>query len=92
MPRVGYVFPFNAEWGIWPRGGFTYASRSGDNDYHSFAFTLEAHFYFMPSPAFGFMAGPVLDLGVTGEGRAGANDYDYSERLFGLAFGMFVRF
>ncbi len=92
-PRIGYVIPFNAEWGIWPRGGLTYASRDRNDVYHATAFTLEAHFYYMPAPAVGFMLGPVLDLGFSGERRIPGNqDADYEERLFGLAFGMFARF
>lgn len=89
-PRVGYVIPFDQRWGFWPRGGLSYVSREFDNDQHLTALTLEAQFYFMPSPFVGFTAGLLADLGITGEW--GPQNRDYDERLLGLGFGMFARF
>ncbi len=92
-PRVGYVVPFNDSWGIWPRGGFTYASRDGNRVVTQTALSLEVPFYFMPTSGVGFTAAPVFDIGLSGHWRApGGNREDYSETAFGLVFGMFGAF
>jgi hypothetical protein len=92
-PRIGYAVPFNTEWGVWFRGGITYWGWDADNgnEISLIALSGEAAFYFMPAPSVGFTGGPILDLGVSGDGRWNNDDGDYDARLFGIGFGMFAR-
>jgi hypothetical protein len=90
-PRVGYAVPFSPEWGIWPRGGLTYVSIN-DPDFSVGALSAELPLYFMPAPNVGFFTSLMLDIGLTGNREAGGDDYDYTEQLIGLGFGMFARF
>jgi hypothetical protein len=92
-PRVGYAIPFNTEWGVWFRGGFTYWGWDSDNDNEMSLLALsgEAAFYFMPAPSVGFTGGPLLDLGLSGNERFGNAKGDYDARVFGIGFGMFAR-
>lgn len=83
-PRVGYFIPFNDQWGFWPRGGLAFYNLD-DPDHHQVALYLEGMFSFSPGGQFGFVGGPIMDLGMTGE----IGNNDYTERAFGLAFGMF---
>jgi hypothetical protein len=70
-PRVGYAFSFNDKFGFWPRGGFTY--RTFGRDDSEFALTLEAMFYASPASNFAITFGPVLDLGLAGDGPEARN-------------------
>lgn len=90
-PRVGYAVPFNAEWGIWPRGGISYYSVD-DPDRNQVAFSAELPLYYMPMANVGFFTNLLFDFGLSGEIDLGPTDYDYSESLFGLGFGLFARF
>ncbi len=85
-PRVGYVIMFSDVFGFWPRGGFTYHSRSHDDgqDDNGFAFTAEAAFVVVPTDHFGFWFGPTFDIDFTGEAEAGNADWDRRYRTIGL--------
>lgn len=92
-PRAGYCFMFNDMIGIWPRGGFTYASGSeevdpaGPNqadtktDFTILDLTLEGMLVITPVPHAGFMVGPTLDLALSGSGEIdqGNNSQDIDE-------------
>jgi hypothetical protein len=83
-PRVGYFIDFSQYFGFWPRGGFTLYDLD-DPDQSQIMLTLEGNFTFAPREGFGFLFGPVIDLGFSGE----LGDADLSERSFGIAIGMF---
>jgi hypothetical protein len=89
-PRVGYAIGFSNKFGFWPRGGFTYHSRSRDDDAfvdddeNGFAFTAEAMFYWTPIEHFGFLFGPTLDIDFTGEREVGREDWDQRWRSIAL--------
>lgn len=101
-PRVGYMIGLNEQFGIWPRGGFSYVYASttdedADNDDNDVsnsygALTLEVPFMFVPNRSFGFVATPALDLGVAASRELGGDEYDGDLSLteFGITLGMFV--
>lgn len=91
-PRVGYAVPFNDQWGVWPRGGLTYVERDGGVVMDQTALSAEVPFYFMPARNVGFTGSILFDIGLAGSWRAGGQERDYDEQLFGLGFGMFARF
>jgi hypothetical protein len=93
-PRVGYAIEFNASWGVWLRGGFSYYTVGFDNDVsrNLLALTGEGAFYYLPTPNVGFTLTPLFDLGLSGEVENDIEDQDYTERVFALMFGMFARF
>lgn len=72
QPRVGYALMFTEMLGIWPRGGITFLSESGEepnNDERSasaLAFTIDCPLVINPVPHVAFGIGPTLDLGITG--------------------------
>ncbi len=79
-PRVGYCFMFNDTVGIWPRGGFTYASGKDETDnpgnapdtsadFSVFDLTLEGMLVITPVPHAGFMVGPTVELPLSGSGE-----------------------
>jgi hypothetical protein len=89
-PRVGYVIMFTDLFGFWPRGGFTYHSRSQDDDAfveddeNGFAFTAEAMFVWTPVDHLGFSFGPTLDWDLTGERETPGQDVDQNWRSIAL--------
>ncbi len=91
-PRVGYFIGLGSVVGFWPRGGFTYHSvdpDGGNNNYHGFAFTLEAMFAVAPVEHFAFMFGPTIDVDFAGNRECGANDCDkWRQRSFGIQVGL----
>jgi hypothetical protein len=88
-PRVGYFIDFSDHFGFWPRGGFTYYSMN-DPDQSQFLLTLEGYFTFAPREGFGFLFGPTIDFGFSGETDMFAPDNsDYTERSLGIMIGMF---
>lgn len=93
-PRVGYAIEFNASWGVWLRGGFSYYSQGFANDTsrNLLALSGEGAFYYLPAPNVGFTLSPLFDLGLTGEVENDDADQDYTERVFALMLGMFARF
>lgn len=84
-PRVGYFLDFGEYFGFWPRGGFTLYDLD-DPDQSQALLTLEPYFTFAPRDGFGFLFGPVIDLGFNGEVE---NDTELREKSFGIAIGMF---
>jgi hypothetical protein len=81
-PRVGYILGFSNSFYLWARGGITYfqASSSGENStgtqttktestVSALAFSLDPMFVVTPVNRFGFMFGPVLDLGLSGKSK-----------------------
>ena len=83
-PRVGYFIDFSEQFGFWPRGGFTLYDLD-DPDQSQSMLTLEAYFTFAPREGFGFLFGPVIDLGFTGE----QGDADRTDKSFGVMVGLF---
>jgi hypothetical protein len=83
--RVGYALRITHAVSFWPRAGLTFASAGGDADLNVFGITFEGMFTLAPSDGWAFLAGPLLDLGVTG--NAGTNG-DHTEILFGIMFGL----
>jgi len=80
--RLGYAFPFDETFGVWPRAGVSYASTSADIDVtdpvsnttmtlkqraHYFDLDVEALFVLSPVEHTAIMAGPFLDLGLGGK-------------------------
>lgn len=84
-PRVGYFIDFGEYFGFWPRGGLTFYDLD-DPDQSQGLLTLEPYFTFAPRDGFGFLFGPVIDLGFMGET---GDDIDLNEKSFGIAIGMF---
>lgn len=81
-PRVGYCFMFTEMIGLWPRGGFTYASGKEETDPANppnapdqqfeasvLDLTLEGMLVITPVPHAGFMVGPTLELPLSGSGE-----------------------
>lgn len=79
-PRVGYCFMFNDTVGIWPRGGFTYASAKTEvnnpgnapdtgTEFSVLDLTLEGMLVITPVPHAGFMVGPTIELPLSGSGE-----------------------
>ena len=94
-PRVGYAYAFGRVVGIWPRGGFTYHTRSEDNgiDEKGFALTLECPFTFSPATHFAFHIGPTFDIDMFGSRDPFPIDKeDHSFRTFGVNAGLLAWF
>lgn len=76
-PRVGYAYMFSDIIGIWPRGGFTYAQLTteeqvGDREEETskvFSLDIEAMLVIVPKQHFAFVVGPVIDFGLTGSSK-----------------------
>ncbi len=87
-PRVGFMIPIGYMAAFWPRGGVTYVKASSKSDANGQDFeqnttiqqlTLEGMFFIGPVEHFGFVVGPVIDIGVGGEVeyKAGNQSYTY---------------
>lgn len=84
-PRVGYLYMFSPMFGIWPRGGVTYASGRSENENgdgpdddeefeaNAFDLTLEGMFVIAPVPHAGFLIGPTFDIPLAGSGETTFN-------------------
>jgi len=86
-PRVGYAAPLSEAISIWPRGGLTFYSEEppgGGDDYTQFALSGECMFTFFPQDTWAILAGPTLDLGLTGD----EGDNDFSQYSFGIHAGI----
>jgi hypothetical protein len=78
-PRVGYCFMFTDMVGIWPRGGFTYASGKEERsppvgadqklEADVLDLTIEGMLVISPVPHAGFMVGPTLEFPLSGSGE-----------------------
>jgi hypothetical protein len=77
-PRVGYAIPISRVFTFWPRGGFTYWDFANSS---VFALAAEGMFVASPSPNWGILFGPTIDLGFMGEA---GDDVDFSEVAIGF--------
>ncbi len=66
-PRLGYAVQVIDGFSFWPRAGFSYVHlSSGSQSSYLLAGSLEVQFVVTPLQHFGFMLGPVLDIGLAG--------------------------
>jgi hypothetical protein len=80
-PRAGYAFPFDETFGLWPRLGFAFASRTADFSdtdpttgqtttteisQTNWQLTLDAMVVISPFTHFAAMIGPYVDIGLGG--------------------------
>jgi opacity protein-like surface antigen len=107
--RAGYVMGLGPKLMLWARGGLGYAhvgttipnnGGNGNNDrYNSlsqFGLNLEPQFVFSPGAHVGLMAGPVLDIPLSGtyhtertqNGTTTSTDFDASQFHFGINVGL----
>ncbi len=77
-PRVGYAIPLSRVFTFWPRGGVTFYDTANRS---VFGLSGEAMFVASPSPSWGILFGPTLDLGFIGDA---GNDVDYTEFAIGF--------
>jgi hypothetical protein len=101
-PRVGYLALFSDHVGIWPRGGFSFYSLTGDSyvpgDWTAsgLAFNVDVPFVFIPAPHTAILVGPGLDVTLFGGGeyRVGQVRRDFDLRYFdiGLYAGLAIWF
>jgi hypothetical protein len=95
-PRVGYAIMFSRYAGWWPRGGFSFFTRSSDIgadvSESGFAFNADLPFVFVPVEHAAIVVGPAFDvsLGATGDLAAGpfSGDYDVQYFDFGIYAGL----
>lgn len=63
-PRIGYALNITKAFSFWPRAGISYVNfDDGGDSAHILAGTIEAQFV-VGVPHFGFMFGPVADIGL----------------------------
>lgn len=103
-PRVGYFLAFTPSVGLWPRGGFTYASTGTESTVSNglggeetvegsqsdLALTLEAPLVVMPAANVGILIAPTFDysLSHSEEFDGEESDADVSFMSFGIQFGL----
>jgi hypothetical protein len=88
-PRVGFMLPLSANIGLWPRGGFTYYNDDQAGvTVSGFALDLEGMFVFKLIDRFAIVAGPVIDIGLTGSVSAAGNSADERISNFGIRAGV----
>jgi hypothetical protein len=88
-PRVGFMFPLTANIGLWPRGGFTYYNDDNAGlTVSGFALNLEGMFVFKLIDHFAIIAGPVIDIGLTGSVSENGISADERISAFGLRAGL----
>lgn len=79
-PRVGYAMAFDETFSFWPRGGITYFTSktetpgtggggSTTNTVNGLDLTIEAMVGISPIEHFAILAGPYLDLGLSGKAK-----------------------
>jgi hypothetical protein len=85
-PRVGFATMFGKVAGIWPRGGLTYYTFSGNGalDSDQLALTAEVMFVLSPAEGVAILVGPTLDFGLTGNSHAGPYGADLHNHAFGI--------
>ncbi|WP_146645484.1 hypothetical protein [Labilithrix luteola] len=96
-PRAGYYKSLTKGIAVWPRVGVTYVNSAierssgldGDDDYH-LGFDLDAFFVFSPTPGFGLLLGPSLEVPLTGKTEVAQKRAEYSVFSVGLAGGLVV--
>ena len=85
--RMGYALRLGHAFSFWPRGGLTYTNINADvnaADRNLLALSLEGMFTMSPADGWAVLAGPVIDLGFTGE----VNNNDLTENCFGVMAGL----
>jgi hypothetical protein len=97
-PRVGYAYMFSEVFGIWPRGGLTFATGSselgqfggiGDASFTGVALSIDVPLVIAPGPHFAFLIGPAFDIGFGGgEVEPLNNDYSGAPVDIALQVGM----
>jgi hypothetical protein len=83
--RGGYAMLFGPSFGIWGRGGITYAYQSGNTAQSALAVTLDGLLVYVAAPHLLITLGPVADVGVTGKLGNGNVTYLNIGAYFGLA-------
>ncbi len=102
-PRVGYAMAFDETFSIWPRAGITYYSTkvetpaaTGGNDTtdttSGLDLTIEVPVGISPMEHFAILAGPYLDLGLSGtveqDNGTTSQKADQKTTSYGLTVGM----
>jgi hypothetical protein len=85
--RAGYALRLGHSVTLWPRGGFSYVTTSGEDsarDNYTFALTVDAPFVFSLTEGFAITLGPTFDLGFLAEYQS----FDATQTVFGLMFGL----
>jgi hypothetical protein len=103
--RVGYAFPFDETFGIWPRAGLSYSlmtasADDADDDGRSvelsqksyyFDLNLEALAVISPVEHIAIMVGPYLDLGLGGKHKINVDGDEIDSRNANLtSFGLVI--
>ncbi len=103
--RVGYAYPFDETFGIWPRAGISYTTASADTDFvdpstnakstleqraHYFDLDLEALFVLSPVEHTAIMAGPFLDLGLGGKYSTSVGGVEDKRNASLTSFGLVI--
>lgn len=100
-PRVGYLVMLTSDFGIWPRGGLTFASSGEettnvllgdlDSSRSDILLTLEAPIVIMPSQSFGFSLAPSFDMILSSSQELNDEEVDseISGHQLGITFGVF---
>lgn len=103
-PRGGYILPINQIISLWFRGGLTFFSlsrsqtvnaQSASETLSGFALDIEPQLVITPAPHFGFTAGLLGDIPLTGnfhqENSAANVSTDTTEKItnWGLTLGLF---
>ncbi len=103
--RVGYAYPFDETFGVWPRAGISYATASADIEArdpmtnttvtlqqraHYFDLDLEALFVLSPVEHTAIMAGPFLDLGLGGKYRTEVDGVEDKRNASLTSFGLVI--
>lgn len=96
-PRAGYYKAITKGIALWPRAGVTYVNTAvvrangvdGDDDYH-FGFDVDAMCIFSPTPGFGLLLGPSLEVPLKGKTEVADKRAEYSVFSVGLTGGLVV--
>jgi hypothetical protein len=99
-PRLGYAFPFDETFGLWPRLGVAFASRNvEDSDAAGVTFertvtnwqlTVDAMLIVSPFSHFAILAGPYLDLGLGGSYESTLGPVTDERNANLLSFGLSI--
>ena len=105
-PRAGYALMFSDMFGIWPRGGFTFFTRTIEQDNaatnqkntaNGFSLTIEVPLILSPADHIALTIAPTLDFPITGSGtqeQTGVQNIDSDVKTtdFGVAVGLLTWF
>jgi len=102
-PRVGYAFPFDETFGLWPRLGLAFASRSadftttdvstgiaitGESTHTTWQLTVDAMVVLSPFSHFAVLIGPYGDIGLGGNYDATVGALSDNRNANLLSFGL----